>query len=137
MPSAWAFSIDARTSANNVSTAAASFGIDLRSDARRRETQIAILDGEQPLAKRGERPGAFAVRPFRGDVADQQAKSAGDDRRDDLLVQFGDVEECDEREDERGQASRARKNGVADFLGRACFHHACAPRGGMSADSQI
>ena len=84
-----------------------------------------LLDREQPVAKRGQGAGAFAVRPFGGDVADQQAEGAGDDRGQDLLVEFGDVEECRQRKDERRKAGRARKDGVADLLRRAVFHLGC------------
>ena len=122
MPSAWAFSIEARTSANRVSTAAASLGMLRRTMAGARRDQIAVLDRQQAVAKRGQCAGVFAVGPFGRDVADQQAESAGDDRRDDLLVELRDVEKSAQRKDERGDARRARQQGVADLLGCACFH---------------
>ena len=127
MPSAWAFSIEARTSANSVSTAAASLGIGWRTDRRRRRNQVAVLDRQQPIAQRGERPGAFAVGPLRGDVADQQAERAGGQRGQDLLVELGEVEQRAQREDEGGEASGTRQDRVADLLGRACFHLALRP----------
>ena len=47
-----------------VSTAVASFGIVRRTTGRRRRDQVAVLDREQPIAERGERAGALAVRAF-------------------------------------------------------------------------
>ena len=132
MPSAWAFSIDARTSANRLSTAAASLGM-MRGRRRRRRNEIAILDRQQPFAQRGQRAGTFAVGAFGGDIADQQAERAGDDRREDLLVELGEVEERGQRKEEGSNAGRARQDRVADLLGRACSHRAwCASRGGKS-----
>ena len=59
----------------------------LLDERRRGRNQVAILDGKQPVAQRCERAGAFAVGTLRRDVADQQAEGAGDDRRDDLIVE--------------------------------------------------
>ena len=53
MPSAWAFSIDARTSANRLSTAAATLGMSRWTEPRRRRDEVAVLDRQQPLAERG------------------------------------------------------------------------------------
>ena len=89
---------------------------------RRGRHQVAILDCKQPLAERGECAGAFAVRPFGGDVADQQAKHAGDERGDDLLIEFGQVEKRGQREQKRRESSGTRQDRVADLLGRACGH---------------
>ena len=54
--------------------------------------------------------------------------SAGNERRDDLLVEFGDVKERAQGKDERGRASRTRKDEVANLLRRACLHRWFAPR---------
>ena len=53
-------------------------------DARRGRGEIALLDRHQPVAERGQGARGLAVGPLGRDVADQQAKGAGDDRRDDL-----------------------------------------------------
>ncbi len=94
----------------------------LPNDRGRRRDKVAVLNCEKPVSERGQRASAFAVGPFRGDVADEQAEGAGDDRCDDLIVQIRDVEEGAQREDERGNPRRAREQGVAEFLGSACFH---------------
>ena len=51
-------------------------------DRRRGRDEVAVLDRQQPIAERGQGAGAFAVGPFGGDVADQQAEGAGDQRRE-------------------------------------------------------
>ena len=88
------------------------------------------LDRKQAVAQGRERPGAFAVGPFRSNVADQQAEGAGDQRCQDLLVKLRDVEEGNEREEEGRKASGTRQDRVADLLSRACFHASQAPLGG-------
>ena len=96
------------------------------------ETRSPSSTASKPVAKRGQRAGAFAVGPLGGDVADQQAEGAGGERGEDLLVEFGEVEERGQREQERRKAGGARQDRVADLLGRACFHSAwCASRDGM------
>ena len=106
MPSACAFSIDARTSAKSESTAAATLG----------------LDREQALAERRQGPGAFAVGPFGSDIADQQGKGSGGQRGEDLLVERGQVKQRAQREEKGRSAGGTRQDRVADLLGRACFH---------------
>lgn len=69
------------------------FGHVIANDARRRAGKVALLNGEQPVAESGQGTGALTVRPFGGDIADQQAEGAGDDRRNDLFVEAGDVDE--------------------------------------------
>ena len=118
MPSAWAFSIEARTSANRLSTAVASLGMSAPDDRRRGRDEIAVLDREQAIAERIERPRAFAVGPFGGDVADQQAEGAGDQRGEDLLVELGQIEQRGQRKDERRKARRARQDRVAESSGQ-------------------
>ena len=103
-------------------------------DGRRWRDEVAILHGHQSFTKGGKRPGALAIRPFRRDVADQQAESARDDRCHDLVIEIREVEEGADREDERGQASRARKHGVTDLLGRAWLHSCGSSRGRPRAD---
>ena len=100
--------------------------------------QVAVLDGQQPLAERGERAGAFAVRPLGGDIADQQAESAGDKRGEDLLIEFGQVKQRGQREEEGRSPGGARQDRVADLLGRACGHRAwCASRGGNAPPTHL
>ena len=90
--------------------------------------KVAVLHREQAITERRERSGVFAVGAFRGDVADQQAEGAGDDRGDDLLVEFGDIKEGDNREEERRGSGHARQERVADFLRGAFFHDKIAAR---------
>ena len=101
---------------------AQAWACDLRTAARSRRDEVAVLDRHQPVAKRGQRAGAFAVGPLRGDVADQKAEDAGHQRRDDLLVELGDEQEGDQRKQEGGKARCARQDRVADLLRRASFH---------------
>ncbi len=97
---------------------------------RRRRHEVAVLHRHQPVAEGRKRPRAFAVRPLRRDVADQQAEDARGERRDDLLVELGDVEQRGQREDERRQAGSTRQDRVADFLRRLCLHRvSAAPEG--------
>ena len=126
MPSAWAFSIDARTSANRVSTAAASFGMVRRTEpgAGEMRSPSSTASSRSPSARQGT--GAFAVRPFGRDVADQQAEGS---RRPSaariFCVELGQVEQARKREEEGGSAGGTRQDRVADLLGRACFHRLC------------
>ena len=78
---------------------------------RRRRDQIAVLDREQAVAKRGQGARALAVGALGGDVADQQAEDAGDERGDDLLVELGDVEQR-RRAKRRTRRSRPRPTGA-------------------------
>jgi hypothetical protein len=96
-------------------------GHGIADDARRRTGEIALLYCQQPIAKRGKGASTFAVRAFRRDVADQQAECTGNDRGDDLLVEAGNVDKCGEGKQERGNASRARKQGVANLLSRSFY----------------
>ena len=70
------------------------------------ETRSPSSTASSRSLKRGERAGAFAVGPFGGDVADQQAEGAGDERCEDLLVELRQVEERGQREEEGGEARR-------------------------------
>ena len=72
--------------------------------------------------ERRKRARALAVRALGGDVADQQAEGAGDQRRDDLLVELREIEQRGQRKEEGRKASGTRQDRVADLLGRACFH---------------
>ena len=94
------------------------------------ETRSPSSTASSRSLQRGERAGAFAVGPFRSDVADQQAEGAGDQRRQDLLVELGDVEQRGQRKEKGREAGGARQDRVADLLGRACFHLVCASRDG-------
>jgi hypothetical protein len=88
-------------------------------DPRRWAGQIPLLDREQPVAQRRQCAGAPAIGAFGRDVADEKAEQAGDNRRDDLLIEAGDVEEGGKRKDKRREARRCRQDRVADLLRRA------------------
>ena len=123
MPSAWAFSIEARTSANKAVDGRRELGHATCATAGGAgETRSPSSTASSRSRKRGQRAGAFAVGPLRGDVADQKAEGAGDQRGDDLLVELGDEQEGDQRKQEGGKARCARQDRVADLLRRASFH---------------
>ena len=88
-------------------------------NARRGTGEIALFDAEQALAERREGARAFAIGTFGRDVADQQAERPGDDRGNDLGIEFGNREEGGERKNERGETRKARQQGIADFLRRS------------------
>ena len=93
-------------------------------DKRRRGTgKITVLDREQAVAKRGQRPRALRIGPFGRDVADEQAESARHQAGDDLFVEFGEIEERGEAEDERGEARRSREQRIGEFLRLGLVHH--------------
>ena len=94
-------------------------GHGVANDSRSWAGEVALLDGQQPVAKRGQGAGAFTIRPFGSDVADKKAECAGHDRSNHLLIEAGDVEEGHQGKEERGDASRARKQGVANLLSRS------------------
>ena len=76
--------------------------------------------------------GALAVRSFSGDVADQQAKSAGSQRCQYLLVELPQIEERSQGEEEGGEAGGARQDRVADLLGRLLSSRSLRPARGRS-----
>ncbi len=87
-------------------------------DPRRGAGKIALFDRQQPIAEGVERTRAFAVGPFGGDVADQQAEHARHDRCHEFFIEAGDVEKGGQREQERGKARGPGQDRVADFLRR-------------------
>ena len=78
------------------------FGHDLAHDPRRGRGEVAMLDRKQAIAKRIQRARILAVGTLRRDIADQKAECARHDRGENLGVELGDVEEGDERKQERG-----------------------------------
>ena len=65
-------------------------GVGNTQNGRRGRGVIAFLDRQQPAGQRIQRPCALAIGPLGSDVTDQQAERAGDDRSDDLLIEFRD-----------------------------------------------
>ena len=132
MPRACAFSIDARTSANKRVHRRRELGHATGDARRRRRNQVAVLDGKQPVAKRGQRAGALAVGALRRDVADQQAEHAGNERRDDLLIELGEEQRGEKKTNDATPAAPDRI-ALLIFWAVPAFIGVCAPRAAMPA----
>ncbi|MEO6359957.1 MAG: hypothetical protein ABIO43_05200 [Sphingomicrobium sp.] len=90
---------------------------------RSRRHQITLLDCEQPVSERRQRPSAFAVGPLGRDIADQEAEDAGSARRENLLIEFRYEQEREQLKYERRDARHAGQDHVADFLSPAGCHY--------------